>query len=1042
MKDNSKLSVAKRKIIMYDIDWTKIKNDSKGFEELAREYVKDVFSFPYGEWQETSTTHDGNKDAYTIIIGFHPNLLENKVWWMEAKYSTERIYLSRFKLDATIVSSIFNRSISKIIFVTNIEIKAKVISDVRTALYNGTSCKKVYFCTKKALEFWLYKNPAMYKTYFDDILPMPSDTKDLFVSEDISIYSTLNTMRDVTPLSNIVTNKLYEAHFKIVSNCNQRIKIAAAQKGIKRLSAFSVDIQQGENSLAVQFIVEDKFFDYKKYSIDGIEENNLCLFTVNKNTDVITQLPITILKNEKTQIKIETQIKFEQDFKKFHFRQQASYWLIDGTTGCGKTTLIQRCAEEKAIKDINYRYISFNNNTNVNNSELVSVIFFILFPYMYMEDITADYIKKLELNNNLKEILCDLHKNMLNENSLHKSPKTLLSLENTLFPKGMQINPQIIVLDNLDLLSKNNIEILFLILRAAQKLPIIFILACHSYFIENLDFKLNKNQLIFRQYHIELTVNDIIKNMEEQFSFSFDISNGLIEYFFPNVIVFNIYITYVAEMCSSINSIDDFILSYIAFKQNYMFDEYINRQFISISQNHADAWKVCQDIYNYGKGICVSNNNKKAVGLLLKYELIKYNEFNNLIPINDIYVRHYQKKYHCVSDSVNPIEHMIWKLTNMLLPNELEDYYEKIHIMRNNEEFYTINYILESVFENSSLDMYKKTWGDELFYLLYFEYTYAAINCSTTITGYDNLYYIYINIKGSTSTRLEILLLEVIFELINCDYNSSKFANCKEYYKIFNKHFSILAKRGIIEKEHRKNLFWVLCTGYMLLIQSIENSDNVLRKAENYKFFLLNNYPHHYTDFCRQFSKTLYIRNWDIACEWQKLAYDSVHQKNYSESKQTLKVDFSFYFTQYLKTEDACYLRKMKDTLVVAKQKIYSSYRHQLFLYCGLLYILDSIDEADTLFVKDIISLRPIRQKMKGHYYMLLSLHFLKHANIKDAQKYTEKSIETLKGLRTYEEIALHNNTVLNNVPLDKIQYKFCTSITFNSNTFYLDSRM
>ena len=104
---------------MYDIDWTKIKNDSKGFEDLAREYVKDVFSFPYGEWKETSTTHDGNKDAYTIIIGFHPNLLENEVWWMEAKYSTERMYLSRFKLDATIVSSIFNRSVSKIIFVTN-----------------------------------------------------------------------------------------------------------------------------------------------------------------------------------------------------------------------------------------------------------------------------------------------------------------------------------------------------------------------------------------------------------------------------------------------------------------------------------------------------------------------------------------------------------------------------------------------------------------------------------------------------------------------------------------------------------------------------------------------------------------------------------------------------------------------------------------------------------------------------------------------------------------------------------------------------------
>ena len=252
---------------MYDIDWTKIRNDSIGFEELAREYVKDVFSFPYGKWQETSTTHDGNKDAYTIIIGFHPNLLENEVWWMEAKYSTERLYLSRFKLDATIVSSIFNRSVRKIIFVTNIDIKAKVISDVRTALYNGTSCKEAYFCTKKALEFWLYINPDIYKTYFDAPLPHPSGSKDLFVSEDINIYSTVNKMRDVTSLNNLVTNKLYEAHFKLVSNCNQKITISSASKGIKRISASSVNIQQGENSLVVKFKVEDIFLNYKNNEI-------------------------------------------------------------------------------------------------------------------------------------------------------------------------------------------------------------------------------------------------------------------------------------------------------------------------------------------------------------------------------------------------------------------------------------------------------------------------------------------------------------------------------------------------------------------------------------------------------------------------------------------------------------------------------------------------------------------------------------------------------------------------------------------------------
>ena len=145
-------------------------------------------------------------------------------------------------------------------------------------------------------------------------------------------------------------------------------------------------------------------------------------------------------------------------------------------------------------------------------------------------------------------------------------------------------------------------------------------------------------------------------------------------------------------------------------------------------------------------------------------------------------------------------------------------------------------------------------------------------------------------------------------------------------------------------------------------------------------------------------------------------AYDSIHKEILPESKQALKVEFSFYFTQCLRTLGMhIFLKKWTIGCLLLKHKIYSSYRHQLFLYCGLLYILDGIDEADTLFVKDVVSLRSIRQKMKGHY-MLLSLHFLKHAKIEDAQKYVEKSHRELwSGLRIYEQIALHNNNVLKN---------------------------
>ena len=72
---------------MYGIEWSKIKNGAVGFENLAREYVKDQYEFFHGKWEKTPQTHDGNKDAYTIIIGFNPDLIDDEVWWMEAKYS-------------------------------------------------------------------------------------------------------------------------------------------------------------------------------------------------------------------------------------------------------------------------------------------------------------------------------------------------------------------------------------------------------------------------------------------------------------------------------------------------------------------------------------------------------------------------------------------------------------------------------------------------------------------------------------------------------------------------------------------------------------------------------------------------------------------------------------------------------------------------------------------------------------------------------------------------------------------------------------------
>ena len=1026
---------------MQNIDWSKIKNGANGFEELAREYVKDVFDFPYGEWKKTPDTHDRNKDAYTIIIGFHPTIYENEVWWMEAKYSNKSVYLSRFKLDATIVSSIFNHFVKKIIFVTNIDIKAKVISDIRTALYTGTSCKDVHFCTKKAIEYWLTIHPNIYNDFFDVPLYIQSSIPDLFISEDISIYSSSNVMRDTEELYNIMTNRIYEAHFKVISNCNQIIKISTAQKGIKNLSESEVNIQTGENSLIIKFIIDNNFFKLKKHTYDGIEVNDLSFFKINKKLPVILKYPINIVKNSEYQLIINSQTNFKTDFTNYKNNRNASYWLILGSSGCGKTVVVQSCVEQKQAKTGNYRYVKFVSNNVINNMEIINTIFYILFPYMYAEDITIEYLETFEIDSKLKSNLKYLIMNKNNEEALHSFYETLKKTNFSFFPDTISINPKVLIFDDLQQLNKYSFDWLINILTDTQRFPITYLLIGQSYLLEKFNF--NNIKLVFRNYSFELMTDDIIKNIQQIFSFTFDIGESIIQYFFPNIIIFNIYINFVSEMKGVIRDIDDFILTYTSFKRNYISDEFINRQFQYIQKNSPDAWKLCERIYSDITGIEPLIKDVKEIGILLQNGLIKYNENNYMIPFHEIYYKHFNRMNHHLHCLENPLDKLSYELENCKLPKYIEQYYSEIHEMRCKEEFQSVNYILEGIFESPLTNSYRKLWGDELYYLLYYEYTYAAINCNYNIAGYEYLYTIYNGIKGSSSVRLNLLLLDIVFELLNSDYNQGNLTKCKEYYEEYKIFHSILAKKGVLDKYETKNLHFVTGKSYMLLIDLEEEKDGILEQIEIQKKFLKKNYFHHYVDFCMQCSQVICIQNFKVSNEWITEAFNALNVANAPSSKQALKVSFRFYFIQYLCDMSSTYLiNKMYSQMQLSKEKIYSSYRHQVFIYCALLYIIGSVDEADSLFFKEVSNTREVRKKMKGHYYQLLSLHYLKHTNLPKALDAIQKSMNIFSQMDAYLFLSKHNYELLSNTEINKIQYAFCTSYQLNKDTFYLDPRI
>lgn len=155
----------------YKISWSDLKDGYRGFEKLAVRYVQCTYD---SKFEHTRDTRDGNKDArlvrdeFTIVIGFQKAEKFPEEWWMEAKFSEEKKQITRYRLDATLVSAILKGTVGRIIFVTNIQVDAQTVNDIRQAITCTTRCKEVDFCTRDCLEYWLYQNPDILKEFLFD----------------------------------------------------------------------------------------------------------------------------------------------------------------------------------------------------------------------------------------------------------------------------------------------------------------------------------------------------------------------------------------------------------------------------------------------------------------------------------------------------------------------------------------------------------------------------------------------------------------------------------------------------------------------------------------------------------------------------------------------------------------------------------------------------------------------------------------------------------------------------------------------------------
>lgn len=135
-------------------------SDSRKFEILIEAYLKE--RYPLENWKLTKATRDGNKDLENICE------FTGMSMWAEAKYTihTDENIGSR-KYDSTLVSSILEKNLIKIFFITNTSIGSNLIGRIRK-FYYFSAIKQISFIDGYSLCYWIKQHPDIEQRFFKE----------------------------------------------------------------------------------------------------------------------------------------------------------------------------------------------------------------------------------------------------------------------------------------------------------------------------------------------------------------------------------------------------------------------------------------------------------------------------------------------------------------------------------------------------------------------------------------------------------------------------------------------------------------------------------------------------------------------------------------------------------------------------------------------------------------------------------------------------------------------------------------------------------
>ncbi len=1027
-------------------DWAKIKDGFSGFEKLAVKFVNDQFpaSRP---WKQTKETRDGNRDAYTIVLGYQPYPAKEEQWWMEAKYSTTVQKLTRYRLDATIVSAILNGSVSKVIFVTNILVGAKTVQDIRTALKNAVNCKHVSFCTKYTLEYWLRKNPKILSEFFGDA-EFCFNLPDLFITEDLEFYSEIDQgLAFREPLHILRRNQQYSACFSVFSakECVRKIRTKKGVQGLKLLNPARLTLHSGENHIRIFFQLES---DYQGGT--GRDINSAPIFlleqsqVVPKYAEVVDGAEIRIKIKSQEQIWAEVSAMFDE----FQSRHQLFLYFISGVSGSGKTYLLKKIAQKFAQKREPLFYGGFTSSSVDNSRILLDTVLFILFPYLDPEAVNTDYINGLT-DCYVSSFVRELVANRDSVDAINQLFATFRE-EDALFPVRLSINARYVLLDNLQCLNEAAKHFLLYLLLNAKKrsLPVMFVLSGQPDFFGG-EFELVRQKVAMQVRECNLAARDIADYLQTCDFLRFHPDQNICRDLFPNLIELFLFAQYLNNLGHEVHSIDEFLLACKSFCSTQLLEQCMLNRFNRVLVDQGQLKVLCDSIYWSENGVVLSGRDSETVRNMMKLlqaGLIQYDDDNRAVPYHDIYKRCYRKHFNrpqalpLVAET--PLQAMCGTLWQETDRKHLWHIAYEIADMLKQHKFYSVMYVLESSFCGGGLDTMRARLGTQIYYVLYMCYALAATNVSTVHSGRE----LFQTIRDETKDSSDPILLDVCesatWEFLNSLYEWLEFDQALTYADLL---IEIICRLQILGRRDPDLKKCIRYHDAEVIRTLIESEQNLPCAEEHYSLrsqaALDYGFQYRYQTFKVRYGLTLATRNIHLACTMMDECRQELEKSRGQDDRYYLWASFTLHYLKLVQGNDLSELPKTLHFHEKLKKNFYNDYRKKNFGLAAFYYCIHQVELGNHLLFQEVNFERDLRPRQKAFYFETVALYEYLYGSRNEAHDALRKAEEIFAQLPDYLVIIKHNLRLLDICETHPRPARFYCGGTLDENTYYADPR-